>query len=106
MTKNFKVNDIVKMKKIVYTYRQRAFLYNTSHQKYFKIGNVGRLIKIDPTDNIEVFYIRFIVGKNPHFIRKLTPVLKREITDANDEEREDFIEREEICMARELAKEL
>jgi tartrate dehydratase beta subunit/fumarate hydratase class I family protein len=100
MTKNFKEGEIVKMKKIVYTHRQQT------HQRYVKIGNIGRLIEIDSTGNIEIFYVRFIVGKNPHFIRKLIPALKREITDASDEEREDFIEREEICVARELAKEL
>jgi hypothetical protein len=95
--KNFKVDEIVKVKKIV---KARPYAH-TNIASRIKIGEIGKVLEII---SYHVIHTGFYIGKNPYYFRNSEIMFRSELTDATDEEKERFLEREEICIAKEIAR--
>jgi hypothetical protein len=97
MTKNFKVGEIVKIKP-------------DSHQVFLN-GKICKIEKISKTRDpflhaLPPIDIIFFFGKKPYYKKRFSVVFKKELTDATENEKKDFLEMEadweSINVARKL----
>ena len=103
--KNFKVGQIVRMKKVA------KFRYSRFHSKderilttfIDKIGEIRRIGKMDTRKSEKFIEVRFIL---PNIKKRDILCVRRELTNANDEEKAQYAELKESYDAREVAKRL
>jgi hypothetical protein len=98
--KNFKVDKMVKVKKIV---KHRPYSHANIAAR-IKIGEIGKIKEVISYHMINVtFYLKYY-SRTRRYFRNSEIMFRSELTDANDEEKERFLEREEICIAKEVAR--
>jgi hypothetical protein len=103
--KNFKVGQIVRMKRVAkfrdsYFHSRDARILTTFIDK---IGEIRRIGKMDTRNSEKFIEVRFIL---PNMKKRDVLCVRRELTDANDEEKAQYMELKECYDAREVAKKL
>jgi hypothetical protein len=110
MTKDFKIGEIVKVKKKKNTIDMVGIRNVT-----IGINQVGRITDIKKTNlyrerviEVEMFFPNVVdpLVSYGYVIRRRYYFLRRELTDTTDEEKEDFIKKEQECDALEVAKKI